>query len=91
MPSSAMPMVGTRMASTPASDEHHFGEIEKVLLYVSEARERAARAREELARDGAEPHLVAALEATEAAMRAEHRRLLQSTFYAVPGQDRLAV
>lgn len=36
-------------------------------------------------------YLIAALEATEERMRAEHRRLMRSTFYAVPGQDKLAV
>ncbi len=72
-------------------NEAHFGEIEKVLLYVSEARERAARARETLERDGAEPHLVASLRQCEEHMRQEHRRLMQSTFYAVPGPERLAV
>jgi len=72
-------------------NEAHFGEIEKVLLYVSEARERAERARRELTKTGAEPHLVAALQASEAALLAEHRRLMQSTFYAVVGQERLAV
>lgn len=72
-------------------DEQHFTEIERVLLYVSEARERAATARAELVKAGAAPHLVAALETTEAAMRAEHRRLMQATFYATPGQDKLAV
>jgi hypothetical protein len=72
-------------------NEAHFGEIEKVLLYVSEARERAARARRELSKTGAEPHLIAALQAIEAALSAEHRRLMQSTFYAVAGQEQLAV
>jgi len=72
-------------------NEAHFGEIEKVLLYVSEARERAERARRTLSKAGAEPHLVAALEASQAALAAEHRRLMQSTFYAVAEQERLAV
>ena len=72
-------------------NEAHFGEIEKVLLYVSEARERAGRAREALEKDQAEPHLVAALRDCEEHMRQEHRRLMQGTFYAVPGPDRLAV
>ena len=86
-----MPIVEVRMRAPLPRDERHYGEIEKVLLYVSEARERAERARRELVKDGAEPHLIAALEATEERMRAEHRRLMQSTFYAVPGQDKLAV
>lgn len=72
-------------------NEAHHSEVEKVLLYISEARERAQRAREALVRDGAEPHLVAALGEAEERMRQEHRRLLQATFYAVPDQERLAV
>jgi len=74
-------------------NEDHFDEIERTLLYVSEARERAQRARKALEKDGAEVHLVAALKTTEDAMRAEHRRLLQTTFYARPSEDqeRLAV
>lgn len=72
-------------------NEAHFLEVENVLLYVSEARERAERARLKLAKDGAEPHLVEALDVTVTDLRAEHRRLMQRTFYAVPGQEKLAV
>jgi hypothetical protein len=72
-------------------NEAHHSEVEKVLLYISEARERAERARVALARDGAEQHLVSALEQSEECLRQEHRRLLQATFYAVPDQERLAV
>ncbi len=71
--------------------EAHHSEVEKVLLYISEARERAERARIALAKDDAERHLVAALQETEERLRQEHRRLLQSTFYAVPDRERLAV
>lgn len=72
-------------------NEAHHSEVEKVLLYISEARERTARARVVLARDGAEPHLLTALDETEEHLRQEHRRLLQTTLYAVPDQERLAV
>jgi hypothetical protein len=72
-------------------NEAHHSEVEKVLLYISEARERAERARVALARDGAEPHLTAALAESEEHLRLEHRRLLQKTLYAVPDQERLAV
>jgi hypothetical protein len=74
--------------------EEHYAEIERVLLYVSEARERAAKAHRDLTRDGAEAHLLRALETSEATLRAEHRRLLQSTFYGRrigDDQERLAV
>ncbi|MHB1538380.1 MAG: hypothetical protein ACYCUM_07475 [Solirubrobacteraceae bacterium] len=72
-------------------NESHHSEVEKVLLYISEARERASRARVALERDGAAPHLVAALAQSEEHLRQEHRRLLQRTFYAVSDQERLAV
>ncbi len=72
-------------------DEDHFYEIESVVLYIGEARERATKAREELVKQGAAPHLIAAVETAEAAMRAELRRLVQSTHFAAPGQDKLAV
>lgn len=72
-------------------NEAHHSEVEKVLLYISEARERAERARVALAKDGADQHLVASLQETEERLRQEHRRLLQTTFYAVPDQERLAV
>jgi len=66
-------------------NEAHHSEVEKVLLYISEARERAEKARRCLIRDGAEPHLVEALQESEECLRQEHRRLLQRTFYAIPG------
>lgn len=77
------------MGKPPTWNEQHFSEIEKVLLYISEARERAEKAHRALERTGAEQHLVSALEQTEATMKAEHRRLMQSTYFAVPDKDQL--
>jgi len=76
--------------------ETHLSEVEKTLLYISEARERAERAeraRATLESAGAEPHLVAALKATEQALADDHRKLMQRTFFAIPSndQERLAV
>lgn len=65
-------------------NEAHFSEIERALLYISDARERAERSAAALAKDGAEEHLVAALRAAEADLAALHKRLLQSTYFAVP-------
>ncbi|HEY8867618.1 MAG TPA: hypothetical protein VIM22_11825 [Solirubrobacteraceae bacterium] len=48
-----------------AVNEEHLREVERVMLYVSGARERAAKSREILAKGGAEPFLIAALEVTE--------------------------
>jgi hypothetical protein len=64
-------------------NEAHFAEIEKTLLYVSEARERAERAAATIRRDGAETHLVEALEDAQRELLALHRRLMQSTYFAV--------
>ncbi len=77
----------------PTMSESHLSEVEKTLLYISEARERAARARTALEGAGAEPHLIAALRATEQALADDHRKLMQRTFFAVPSndQERLAV
>lgn len=72
-------------------NEAHFKEIEKVLLYVSEAHERAGKAARGLAKSDAEPHLVAALEAAEEQLQQLHRRLMQGTYWAVPEAQRLAV
>jgi len=73
--------------------ESHLSEIEKTLLYISEARDRAKRARTALEAVGAEPHLISASQATEQSLGDEHRKLMQRTFFAVPSSDpeRLAV
>ena len=64
-------------------NERHFGEIERVMLNLSHARERALKASKELNRDGAEPHLVGALDRAAAEMAETHRRLMQGTYFAV--------
>jgi hypothetical protein len=68
-------------------NEFHVAEIEKTLLYISEARERAERSARELERDGAETHLVEALAETERELLALHRRLMQATYFAVPAEQ----
>ncbi len=69
--------------------EEHLNEVEKTLLYISEARERASRARALLNLEGGEPHLIEALTKTEGALAQEHRLLMQGTFFAVPSGDDL--
>jgi hypothetical protein len=63
-------------------NEAHFAEIEKTLLYVSEARKRAEKAVKSIRRD-AEPHLVAALQDAERELEAVGRLLMQKTYFAV--------
>jgi hypothetical protein len=73
--------------------EKHMSEVEKTLLYISEARERAERACTALEEDGAELHLIKAMRGAEQALAAEHKRLMQATYFAVPDdeQERFAV
>ncbi len=67
--------------------EAHFAEIEKTLLYISEARQRAERATAALRRDDAESHLIAALEEAERELEALGRKLMQQTYFAVPKEQ----
>lgn len=68
-------------------NEAHFSEIEKTLLYISEARQRAQRTARELAKDDADPHLIEALEETDQELEASYRRLMQNTYFAVPKEQ----
>ena len=78
-----------------AEQEEHFREVERTMLNIAGAAKRAAQAAEDLRKDGAEDHLVAALETAAGALRAEHKRLLQTAYYRVPeqpdDQEKLAV
>lgn len=65
-------------------NEAHFLEIEKVLLYVSTARQRAEKVARQLEKDGAEPHLVEALREADSELLRLHRKLMQGTYFAVP-------
>jgi hypothetical protein len=68
-------------------NETHFAEIEKTLLYISEARTRAQTAAERLRRGDASLHLVAALEDAERDLEGLGRRLMQETYFAVPEEQ----
>jgi hypothetical protein len=65
-------------------NEAHFAEIEKALLFISDARQRAERAANAIEKDGAESHLVEALRDAEQELEALGRRLMQRTYFAVP-------
>jgi cellobiose-specific phosphotransferase system component IIA len=64
--------------------ESHSGEVEKVLLYVGDARDRARAAADRVARDGAEEHVVQALRDAERELGELHTRLTKQTFFAIP-------
>jgi hypothetical protein len=65
-------------------DEAHYLEVEKALLYVSEARQRCERTLALLRKGGADQHLIEALERAERELSETHRRLMQGTLFAVP-------
>ena len=68
-------------------DEKHFAEIEVAMLYVEEARERTERAAKALSADGADGHLVEALDRATAELSDVGRRLRQGTYFAVPKEQ----
>lgn len=68
-------------------DENHFAEIDVAMLYIEEARKRAERAAAALRADGAEQHLIDAVERSEEELSHVARRLRQGTFFAVPKEQ----
>jgi hypothetical protein len=68
-------------------DEKHFEEIDVAMLYIEEARKRAEIAAAALRREGAEQHLIEALERSERELSDVARRLRQGTFFAVPKEQ----
>jgi hypothetical protein len=68
-------------------DEKHFAEIDVAMLYIEEARDRAQRAAVTLKGEGADAHLVEALERSEADLSEVARRLRQGTLFAVPKEQ----
>lgn len=72
--------------------ERESKEVAKVLLHISDARLRTGKAADDLAREGAAEHVVAALRTSEATLADLHRKLSQGTYYAVQDDSlRLAV
>lgn len=68
-------------------DEKHFAEIDVAMLYIEEARERTVRAMTALRADGADAHLIEALERSAAELSDVARRLRQGTLFAVPKEQ----
>lgn len=63
-------------------------EVEKVLLFISDARDRARKARTQLLAEGAGEHVVEAMERAESSLAQTHRDLMQGTYFAVPERDK---
>jgi len=68
-------------------DEKHFAEIDVAMLYIEEARKRTERAATALRADGAEQHLIDALERSEEELSDVARQLRQGTLFAVPKEQ----
>ncbi len=65
-------------------DETHFAEIDAAMLYIEEARARAERAAKTLRAEGADEHLIEALESAQEQLSDVARSLRQGTLFAVP-------
>lgn len=79
--------------STPrlgSVNEEHMAQVELVLFEMSGARKRAAKVAQALARDGAETHLVEAVEQAERELEAVIDGFFKSTYFHVP-KDQLAL
>lgn len=68
-------------------DEKHFAEIDVAMLYIEEARERTERATNALRAEGADAHLIEALERSATELSDVARRLRQGTLFAVPKEQ----
>jgi hypothetical protein len=68
-------------------EEEHFHQVEAAMLHVEDAARRLTEAAEQLKDDGAEGHLIAALETAAGAVRADHSRLMKSVCWQVPASD----
>lgn len=69
--------------------EQQSAEVERVLLHVSDARERARVAAEHVSRQAGNANVVEALRETERTLDALHHRLTQRTLYAASDDETL--
>lgn len=67
--------------------DEHFAEIDIAMLYIEEARERTERAAVALRSNGADGHLIEAIERTQAELSDVARRLRQGTLFAIPKEQ----
>ncbi len=74
-------------ATVESVDEAHYGEVDAAMLFIEEARRRTERAASTLRQEGAEDHLVDALEQSERRLSEVARELRQGTFFAVPASQ----
>ncbi len=83
-PAADVPWRRIAIARLPRVDEAHYAEIDAAMLYIEEARARTERAAAALRKNGADEHLIEALERTQAELSDVARKLRQGTLFAVP-------
>lgn len=64
-------------------NEAHSSEVERVLLHVGHASDRAKRAAEAVGKDGTDPQAAKALADCADELSRVYRQLTQSTYYAI--------
>jgi hypothetical protein len=69
----------------------HYEEIEKALLFVSEARERVEHAAKVLAETSGERHLVEALAQADEELLGVHGRLMRTAYFGPARERQLAL
>jgi hypothetical protein len=74
-----------------ATPETHVGEVHRVLNLLTEVGEQADLTAEKLGADGAQPHLVAALNDIVGALGEQRRRLARATEDEAEEQQRLTI
>jgi hypothetical protein len=77
----------TMTAAERVREEGHFRRVEGAMHYVEDAARHLDEATKELKKDGAAPHLIAALETAAGAVRADHARLVKSVYWGAPTSD----
>ena len=75
------------MSSDGYINEKHFAVIERALLSVSESRRQLREGAKEILADGAEPHLVEALEQADRDLEVAYKKLFQNTYFHVPEDE----
>lgn len=75
------------MDARQKKDEEHFRQVERALLYADDAARKIAKIAGDLRKDGADPHLIEALEAGSEAVRGDHREMMKRVYFRAPGVE----
>ena len=79
--------LGSVQTNAQQRDEHHYGEIDVVLLQIDAVVRRIDKAAAELRGSGADELLLKALEQTREELAESSKKLTQGTLFAVPKEQ----